>query len=80
MFKDEYGDIVPAIVSEELWGNANHIFKMRSDMIKHRSSSYTQDNLFTGKIICSDDGMPYWLKERYDRKGNNNSRWVCSHK
>ena len=80
MFKDEYGDIVPAIVSEALWKKANYIFKMRSDMIKHRRSSYKEDNLFTGKIICIDDGKPYWLKERYDRKGNNDSRWVCNHK
>ena len=80
MFKDNEGEIVPAIVSEELWNEANRIYKIRSETIKNRRSSYKEDNLFTGKIICTDDGSPYWLKQRYDRNGNNNSRWVCSNK
>lgn len=77
MYKDE---TVPAIVSEELWEEANRIFKMRGDIVKSRRTSFKADNLFTGKIICSLDQSPYWLKARIDRKGNNNSRWVCSHK
>lgn len=80
MFKDEQGCIVPAIVSEELWEEANRIYKIRSETIKNRRSSYKEDNLFTGKIICAVDEKPYWLKARIDRNGNNNSRWVCSHK
>lgn len=80
MYKDETGEIVPAIVSEELWEEANRIFKMRGDIVKSRRTSFKADNLFTGKIICSLDQSPYWLKARIDRKGNNNSRWVCSHK
>jgi len=78
MYKDE--EKVPAIVSEELWERANRIYKMRGDIIKNRRSSFKTDNLFTGKIICEADGCAYWLKARSDRNGNNNSRWVCSHK
>ena len=78
MYKDE--EKVPAIVSEELWERANCIYKMRGDIIKNRRSSFKTDNLFTGKIICEADGCAYWLKARSDRNGNNNSRWVCSHK
>lgn len=80
MYKDDEGGRVPAIVSEELWEQANRIYKMRGDMIKGRRSSFKTDNLFTGKIICEADGSAYWLKARSDRNGNNNSRWVCSHK
>lgn len=79
MYKDE-GGRVPAIVSEELWEQANRIYKMRGDVVKGRRSSFKTDNLFTGKIICEADGAAYWLKARFDRNGNNNSRWVCSHK
>ena len=80
MYKDDEGGRVPAIVSEELWEQANRIYKMRGDMIKGRRSSFKTDNLFTGKIICEADGSAYWLKARSDRNGNNNSRWVCSQK
>lgn len=80
MYKDDEGGRVPAIVSEELWAQANRIYKMRGDMVKGRRSSFKADNLFTGKIICEADGSAYWLKARFDRDGNNNSRWVCSHK
>ncbi|MBQ4346891.1 MAG: recombinase family protein, partial [Firmicutes bacterium] len=80
MYRDDEGERVPAIVSEELWEEANRIYKMRGDIIKDRRSSFKTDNLFTGKIICEADGSPYWLKARIDRKGNNNSTWVCSHK
>ena len=80
MYKDCEGERVPAIVSEEVWNEANRIYKIRSETIKSRRSSFKTDNLFTGKIICTEDESPYWLKERYDRQGNNNSRWVCSHK
>ena len=36
MFKDETGEIVPAIVSEELWNKANEILKRRSEDVKNR--------------------------------------------
>ena len=43
MFKDETGEIVPAIVSEELWNKANEILKRRSeDERTVRASATTQ--------------------------------------
>ena len=37
--KDETGEIVPAIVSEELWDRANAVLKKRSEDVKNRQAS-----------------------------------------
>ena len=80
MFKDETGEIVPAIVSEELWDKANAILKRRSDDVKSRQGICNHANLFTGKLYCAACGEPYYRRESKDKQGNINSRWVCSGK
>lgn len=80
MFKDESGEIVPAIVSEEIWDRANEIYEERSKIVKSKLTSIkSQDNIFTGKIYCSEDGAAYWLKYRTVR-GKPDMKWRCSHK
>ena len=39
IFKDETGEIVPAIVDEELWEKANQILQRRSDDVKNRKDT-----------------------------------------
>jgi len=80
MFKDETGEIVPAIVSEELWDRANEVLKRRSEDVKARQGVFNHDNLLTGKLICTQCGRPYYRRESKDRQGNVNSKWVCSGK
>ena len=80
MFKDETGEIVPAIVSEELWEQANAILKRRSDDVKSRQGICNHANLLTGKLYCTHCGAAYYRRESTDRQGNKNSRWVCSGK
>jgi len=80
MFKDETGEIVPAIVSEELWDTANAILKRRSDDVKSRQGICNHPNLFTGKLYCTHCGAAYYRRESTDKLGNKNSRWVCSGK
>ena len=80
MFKDETGQIVPAIVSEELWDRANEILKRRSDDVKSRQGICNHQNLLTGKLFCSHCGAAYYRRESQDKAGNKNSRWVCSGK
>ena len=79
-FKDETGDIVPAIVSEELWEAANAILKRRSEDVKNRQGICNHANLLTGKLICAHCGTAYYRKESVDKQGKKNSRWVCSGK
>ncbi len=80
MFKDESGEIVPAIVSEELWDAANEVLRRRSDAVKSRQGRQCHANLFTGKLFCTCCGAPYYRKESVDKYGNRNAKWVCSNK
>ena len=80
MFKDESGEIVPAIVSEELWDKANAVLKKRSEDVKGRQGICNHANLLTGKIYCTHCGAAYYRRESVDRQGNKNSKWVCSGK
>ena len=79
MYKDEEGLTVPAIVDEATWERANEFFRMRSEAIKGRRTSIKPDNLFTGKIICSEHNVPFYLKARTIR-GRQDNTWVCSHR
>ena len=79
MYKDETGEIVPAIVSEELWDKANKILSRRSLDVKQRQNKSNHPNLLTGKLICTHCNAVYYRKDAV-YKGNRMSRWVCSHK
>ena len=80
MFKDETGQIVPSIVSEELWDKANEVLKRRSDDVKSRQGICNHANLLTGKLFCSCCGTAYYRRESKDKDGTKNSKWVCSGK
>ena len=80
MFKDETGEIVPAIVSEELWDSANAVLSRRSRDVKNRQNICNHANLLTGKLFCTHCGKAYYRRDSVDRQGNKNSKWVCSGK
>ena len=80
MFKDETGDIVPAIVSEELWDKANEVLRRRSEDVKNRQGICNHANLLTGKLFCSHCGAAYYRRESKSKDGTVNSKWVCSNK
>ena len=80
MFKDETGEIVPAIVSEELWDKANAVLRRRSEDVKNRQGVCNHPNLLTGKLFCACCGEPYYRRESKKVYGPNNSKWVCSGK
>lgn len=80
MFKDETGEIVPAIVSEELWDKANEVLTRRSEDVKNRQGICNHANLLTGKLYCAHCGTAYYRRESKSRDGKVNSKWVCSGK
>ena len=80
MFKDETGEIVPAIVSEELWDKANEILTRRSEDVKNRQGICNHANLLTGKLYCAHCGAAYYRRESKSKDGTVNSKWVCSGK
>ena len=80
MFKDETGQIVPAIVSEDIWDQAKAVLKKRSEDVKNRQGICNHANLLTGKLYCTHCGAAYYRRDSKDRQGNKNSKWVCSGK
>jgi hypothetical protein len=80
MFKDETGQIVPAIVPEELWEQANAVLRRRSEDVKNRQGICNHANLLTGKLFCTCCGTAYYRRESQDKAGSKNSKWVCSGK
>lgn len=80
MFKDETGQIVPAIVDEQLWEAANQVLKRRSEDVKNRRGVCNHANLLTGKLCCTHCGAAYYRRDSVDRSGHKNSKWVCSGK
>ena len=80
MFKDETGEIVPAIVDEDLWEQANKVLQKRSEDVKGRQGICNHANLLTGKLYCTHCGTAYYRRDSVDRSGKKNSKWVCSGK
>lgn len=80
MYKDETGETVPAIVSEELWERANEILYMRSQDVITAQHKTVHQNLLTGKLICSHCGKPYYRKDAIGKNREKMSKWVCSGK
>ena len=78
MFKDD-GSRVPQIIDETTWEKANTYLRERGEAIKSRRTSFKNENIFTGKLFCANDGAPYWMKQHYIR-GKEDVRWVCSYK
>ena len=77
MYKDEEGQTVPALVSEELWEAANKVFQRRSIDVKHRRNCSTHKNTYTGKLFCAACGAPYDCKDVHC-KSTDTGKWVCS--
>lgn len=79
MYKDTSGDIVPAIVSEEIWSKANAIFAERSAKVKAAGRSAKTTSLLSGKIICGEHNEPFWRTSYSERLHKNNSiyQWIC---
>lgn len=80
MYKDETGETVPAIVSEELWQRANEVLYMRSQDVITSQRKTVHQNILTGKLICAHCGKPYYRKDAVGRDGSKRSKWVCSGK
>lgn len=80
MFKDETGEIVPAIVSEELWDTANEILVRRSNDVKGRKNTYTHGNLLTKKLYCTHCNATFYKKQTLRGSDKSDSFWCCKEK
>ena len=80
MYKDESGEIVPAIVSEELWERANQVYLARSGVVKNHQHSLKSKSVLTGKIWCVGHDEPYWRTSYTPSGGEPVYQWICSEK
>ena len=77
LYKDESGQVVPAIVSEELWDKANRILEKRSaKQSEDGKTSYQNRYPYSGKIICGVHKQPYY-RSLYRYKSGNKEVWQC---
>lgn len=79
MYKDESGELVPAIVSEEVWEQANAIFIERSEKVKAQGHSAKATSRLSGKIICACHREPFWRTSYSERIHPNDPvyQWIC---
>lgn len=79
MYKDETGEIVPAIVTEEIWEQANKIFTERSNKVKEVGRSAKNISPLSGKIICGEHNEPFWRTSYSERLHKDKSvyQWIC---
>lgn len=80
MHKDETGEIVPAIVSEQLWERANAVLEKRSDDVKNRRGICNNRNIFTGKLWCTHCNTPFYKRDGKNHKVTGNRAvnvWYC---
>lgn len=81
MYKDETGEVVPAIVSEEIWETCNKIDKERSQTASDSTRKVRVDSVLSGKVWCTVHNTPYW-RTSYRHQGDEEStpQWLCSEK
>ncbi len=77
LYKDETGEVVPSIVSEELWNKANQLLqKRRAKMMSENRVSYQNKYKYSGKIICMEHHLPYH-RSCYHYKSGDKEVWQC---
>ena len=69
---------IPAIVSEELWGRANALYKRRSQqMMSHQSAAEFHNRYpYSGKILCEKHGVSFHRQAIKSSKGQTET-WQC---
>lgn len=82
VFKDDTGEVVPAIVDECVWDKCNAIFSERSEAIRTRERSFKDRSVLTGKIICAVHNKPFWRTSFSNSRntGHSTYQWICGDK
>lgn len=75
VFQDETGEIVPALVEEELWDRVNLLYRKRKAAAPQRKNPFGR-SLFSGRIVCREHGTPFY-RNQYSYKGEKKMFWYC---
>ena len=67
---------IPAIVSEELWDQANAIFRQRSQAVRAKTAGYHNRYPYSGKIICETHGVSFH-RQAFQTQEGEREYWRC---
>jgi len=68
---------IPPIVSEEVWDNANKLYKKRGQKYKEHADRYIQRYPFSGKLICGEHDTSYHRHIYKSKKRGEQEVWNC---
>jgi DNA invertase Pin-like site-specific DNA recombinase len=68
---------IPAIVSEEVWDEANRRYLDRSALMKEHGQACQSRYAFSGKIICGEHGTSYHRHIYKSKKHGEQEVWNC---
>lgn len=85
LYKDETGETVPAIVSEELWERAHEKRERQNRLAKQRRGTAKTESWgnseLSHKLYCQCCGAPYWRNTVCKGRSNaGEAFWTCSTK
>jgi len=70
-------DIIPPLVSEEIWDKCNKILTERAEKVKRKETSYQNKFLYSGILFCKKHNTAFW--HRYsETKKDKLAFWKCS--
>ena len=69
-------DIVPQIVTEDLWNKCNEIKEKRNKKFTGLGSTWNNQYQYSKLLICTNDGKTYWRKK--NRPSATKEFWSCS--
>lgn len=84
MYKDQSGETVPAIVSEELWEKANRIMEKKVQIFEGQDKKvcFNGSYPYSGKIICEEHDKSYcrsiYRNKRKDGTYSEKEVWQCA--
>jgi hypothetical protein len=68
---------IPAIVSEEVWDEANRRYQDRSALMKEHGQTCQSRYTFSGKLICGEHGTSYHRHIYKSKKHGEQEVWNC---
>ena len=84
MYRDESGETVPAIVSEELWEKANRIMEKKVQIYEEQDKKvcFTGSYPYSGKVICEEHENSYcrsiYRNKKKDGTVSEREVWQCA--
>ena len=76
IWKDETGEVVPAIVSEELWDRCYSIWSKKNKQGTNSANGYNSRYAYSGIIKCGNCGNTFW-RQLYKYESGDKELWHC---